>query len=626
MSRIDYTTLLDGGSKDTAQGAINKKWWLLKGEERAQAVSKILIFLAQYDSARQTQYQLSNRLYGNCDLMGINGLSLTKAASFKEAIKDRITYNVVQSTIDTVTSKMSKNKPKPMFLTSGGDYKIQRRAKKLDKFCEGVFYENDAFSLGVDVFRDACIFGDGCVHVFEKYGRVKFDRVLTSELYIDQNEAVNGGPRQLHRVKDVDRDVLLDLFPEKVALIEQANEASTELSESYQNVSDQIRVIESWHLPSGPNAKDGVHTIVIEKGELFSEPWEHDGFPFAFLSWSKKTQGFFSQGLAEQLQSIQLEINKLLFIIQRSMRLAGSFKVLIENGSKIVKEHLNNEVGAVITYNNTPPQYVVPPAVPLEYYSHLQTLKNLAYEQAGVSQLSASSQKPAGLNSGAALREYNDIESDRFQVIGHAYENFFLALARLSIQTAKAIYARDKSYKVRVHNDRFVETIDWKEINLKDDEYVMKIFPVSSLPDTPSGRLQTVQEFAQAGFITPRTATRLLDFPDLKQVETLANAQEDWIHQVLEKIVEDGDYTPPEPMMDLALAKELVLQYYAQGEVQGLEQDKLNQLIEFSEQVDALLQKGQGAAQPGAQPQAAPQPPPQSDLIQNTPTQPQGAA
>jgi hypothetical protein len=47
--------------------------------------------------------------------------------------------------------------------------------------------------------------------------------------------------------------------------------------------------------------------------------------------------------------------------------------------------------------------------------------------------LSAAAQKPAGLDSGKALREYNDIESDRFMTIGQAYERYYLQLAKLDI-------------------------------------------------------------------------------------------------------------------------------------------------------------------------------------------------
>lgn len=620
MNKVDYTSFSSDGQPQNTN-VFDKRWWTRDGDELAQAVAGIVKFISQYDSQRYTQYQMSARLYGNTDLMGMNGLSYSKIASVKTALKDRISYNVVQSAIDTVTSKMAKNKPKPLFLTSGGDYKMQRKAKKLDKFVEGVFYDNNAYHLGVDIFRDSSVWGDGIVHVFDHYGRIKYERVQSSELFVDWLEAFYGSPRQMHRVKNIDRQVLCDMFPEHKAAIMGANSASADLMGSYQNVADNVCTIESWHLPSGPEAKDGLHTICIENKPLLKEEWNKPFFPFAKLSWSKRLHGYWGQGLAEQIQNIQLEINKILWVIQRSFHLAGSFKVFVQNGSKVVKEHLNNDIGAIVSYNGVKPEYVVPPIVPMEIYNHLQTLKNSAYEQAGISQLSAASLKPQGLNSGKALREYNDIESDRFMTTGQAYENFYLDLAKLTVSCAKDIYSRDKKLSVTVPGKKFIETINWKEVDMEDDEFVLKIFPVSSLPSDPAGRLQTIQEYVQAGFITPRTARRLLDFPDLEQIEDLQNAEEDYLHEILEKIIEDGEYTPPDTEDDYALAKELVSEYIAQGKLGKLEEDKMEMLRTFNSQVNFLMQKAMPPAPPmvpgGGIPPANPVPTPTSDMIPN---------
>lgn len=619
MQKIDYATLSAQGAD--AYQASDKAWWACDKSERHQAVAKIVKALSQYDSKRETQYQISTRLYGNTNIMGLNGLSYAKITSVQNALKDRITYNVVQSAVDTVVAKIAKNKPRPLFLTSGGDYKIQRKAKKLNKFIDGLFYENGAYDLGTLVFRDSAVFGDGFIHVFEHYGRVAFERVLPSEMYVDWVESFYGKPRQLHRVKNVDRQVLINLFPEKRDQIMACSGASADLVGTYQNVADQITVVESWHLPSGPDATDGLHTINITTTNLFEEEYTKDYFPFAKMAWCPRMYGWWGQGAAEQLQNIQLEINKILWIIQRSMHLSGTFKVLIENGSSIVTEKLNNDIGSIIHYNGTKPEYVVPPIVPAEFYGQFERLKQLAYEQVGVSQLSAASTKPAGLNSGKALREYNDIESDRFNTIGKSYEKLFLDLAKIAIGCAKDIYTREGKYEVKVPGKKFIETIDWNEIDLDEDDYVMQMFPVSSLPNTPEGRLQTVQEYMQAGIISPRAGRRLLDFPDLDQIEDLANAQEDYLHQILEKIVDDGEFTPPDPFDDLGLAQELSLEYYTRSKLQGVEEDKLELLRRFNDQVLVLMQKSMPPAPEmgmGA-PQAAPAAPPVSDLIPNVP-------
>src|SRR6202453_542405 len=618
---MDYTQFSPFGAVPSTL-AINKQWWRVPKKDRAGSIIAAVKTISEGDSPRQTQYQISTRLYGNTNLLGLTGLSFSKVSAVASSIKDRVTYNVCQSVVDTLVAKMAKNKPKPLFLTSGVDYKLVRKSKKLTKFCDGIFYENEAYKLGPEILRDAEIFGDGIIHIFEQYGRVKWERVTPTELLVDTIETMYGHARQMHRVKAMDRGVVKDLFPGNSKVIEVANSTSGDLTGMYVNIADLITVTESWHLPSGPGAGDGLHVISLENGELFSEKWDKDYFPFVFIKSSKRLFGFWGQGAVERLQSIQLEINKILWVIQRSMHLHGTYRVWIKTGAKLPKEHINNDIGAVLV-SDEKPEYLSSSFIPQEYFNHLTTLKNQGYEQEGVSQLSATSKKPAGLDSGKALREYNDIESDRFTILGQAYETFFLDAAKLSIAVAKEIFEEEGEYKVTMPGKKFTETIDWKDIDLEEDEYVMKVFPVSSLPDDPAGRLQTIQEYMQAGILTIRQGRRLLDFPDLEMEETLDNAREEYLHTILEKMTEDNDYTAPEPEDDLVLANELSLEYYAVGKNQGLEEENLELLRRFRDQVGELLQKAMPPPPPTAPgpggPQAVPTPPPVSNMLPNAP-------
>lgn len=629
---IEFRDFTIGGERSGVPDKLpdnkERRWWMLKDQDAADVISGTLNLIRDAQSFRATQWIVSARLYGNLAPTTLAGVSFSKLAAQQPALRDRISYNVVQSVVDTAVSRVTRNRPKPLFLTNGGDYRKQREAKKLNTFLDGVFYENSTHQIGTTVFRDAAVWGDGFIHVFAKGDRVCHERVMSSEIFVDDVEALYGSPRQMHRVKQVDRQVLFDMFPDDADKIAGAKPSRTEEA-GRSIVADMLTVRESWHLASGPGADDGKHCITIDGAVLGEmEPWPHQWFPFARCQWTPRLYGYWGQGLAEQLQNIQLEINKLLWVIQRSMHLMGSFKVFIENGSKIVKEHLNNDVGSIISYTGTPPMYVTPPIVAPEVYQHLQTLKNSAYEQAGISQLAASSLKPEGLNSGRAIREYNDIQTDRFHAVAKSYENMFMDVARLSIEVVKMIAADKGGYEVRVPGKKAVDTIEWNDIRLNDDEYVMQCFPVSSLPNDPAGRLATIQEYAQAGFLTPRQARRLLDFPDLEQVENLANAEEDYLTMVFDKIVDDGDYTSPDPLDDLAMAKQLCLEYYAKGKANNLREDRLELLRRYLAQISEIEQAMMppppvGMPMPGAtgEPLAPPMPMPASDLVPNVPVQ-----
>ena len=57
---------------------------------------------------------------------------------------------------------------------------------------QGIFYENDSYALGEKIFRDACVFDGGVIHVYNHYNRVKYERVVPLELLVDEVEGFYG--------------------------------------------------------------------------------------------------------------------------------------------------------------------------------------------------------------------------------------------------------------------------------------------------------------------------------------------------------------------------------------------------------------------------------------------------
>ena len=206
---------------------------------------------------------------------------------------------------------------------------------------------------------------------------------------------------------------------------------------------------------------------------------------------------------------------------------ARRFKVLIENGSKIVSQHLNNEVGTIIHYSGVPPQYIAPPATNPELQQWIDALIAYGYQQEGVSRLSTTGEAPMGVESGKALRTLNQIGDDRFLFMSQQMEDFNLEIGRQAINVVKDIYARTKKYEVVFPDTKFMETVDWGDVQLDEEQYVLKAYPTSSLSDDITGRLAEIQELTQAGMISPRASRRLMDMPDVEMADSLANAAED---------------------------------------------------------------------------------------------------
>lgn len=615
-------------TKDKAKPGV-VSWWKGKTDKDTyQGVIDTAEFLKTNQQFRYRQAALYAKLYGNQSLFSFIG-SNSKIDQSAGLPADRPTFNLVQSATDTLVSRISQNRPSPVFLTDNGDYKQRNLAKKLNNFVAGEFYQTKTYAKAEYILRDAAVEGTGCLHVFEKDGKVATERVLLTELFVDPNEAIYGEPRQLYRLKLLDRQVLIDLFPKMEKQLSVAPAATVDGSaQATKSVSDLVLVVEAWHLKSGMEAGDGRHVIACQDALLLDEEWDKDQFPFVFMHYSTRLLGFWAQGLAEQLMGTQLEINGILHTISKAIKLVGVPRVFVEDGSKVVSAHQNNEVGVIIRYRGTKPSYEVAPCVPQEMYAQLQRLIDYGYQQSGVSALQATSQKPAGLNSGEAIRSYDDISSDRFAALSRRYDNFFIELAYLVIDLAKDIAKRDGEYSTIYPGKNGTQAIDLPKLSLLEDPFVIQCFNMSSLPRDPAGRMQKVTEMIQSGMISIKEGRRLLDYPDLEQVEKLANASEERIFQVLDDIVNEGKYTPPDPFMDLQLASELVVQYYNLYVSAKLEKKRAQMLRTFFSQVQAVLKAAQPAPPPGPPgaapgaaptPQAAPEALPTSPLIPNGP-------
>lgn len=616
-------------TKSVDESMTLSQWWLEKDSDKsASQMLASAAYLKESQGYRYKQAALYARLYGNQSLYSFAGSNMSKMDQTTGLPQERPTFNLVQSVTDTLVSRITQSRPKPVFLTDGSNYKQRTLAKKLNNFISGEFYHTKAYELGATCLRDACVEGDGIIHIYETPDkRVGLERVLLTELLVDPNEAMYGDPRQLYRIKLVDRSMLIANFPKFKEKLEIAAKAYPDNSaDSSKTVSDLVMVVESWRLPSGEDTGDGRHMLACSAGSLLDDEYTKKRFPFSFLKYSPRLLGFWAQGVAEQLMGTQMELNSILYTISRAIKLVGVPRVFVEDGSKVVNAHHNNEIGVIVKFRGTKPSYEVAPCNAPELYAERDKLIAYGYQQCGVSSMQAASQKPQGLDSGEAIRSYDDISTDRFASLARRYDNLFIDLAYQITDLAKDICERDNGYSTVYPNKDSTQEINLKKADLVEDSFIIQCFTQSSLPKDPAGRLAKVTEMVQSGMITLQEGRRLLDYPDLEQIEKLANAGEERIFKILDDIIETGAYTPPDPFIDLELATTLTVQYinlYGQAK---LEESKAQKLRDFFSQIQAIKKAAMPPPMPTAapaSPQALPEPLPQSPLIPNAPQQPQ---
>lgn len=610
------------------------RWWDRNGSEAtAKGVTSALAVLEKYWENRKLYLGTAARLYGNLPPTTMFGPTADPAAGFG-TMGARLTRNVIQSCIDTIQARVaSRIHPMVMWLSTNGTYRARRRAKRLTRFTDGLFREQKTNVLMPRVFKDAEIFGSGYVAVVLENGRIKFERLLESELRWDEIEARYGMPRQLHRVRPVDRDKLLALWPSKSAIINRADAFMARDNGDAQQapLSPLVQIRESWKLPDGPDAK-GRHVVTIPGGVLVDEEWTHDWYPIVKVDYNSRPIGWTGQGLVEILADTQVAINRHLHAISTSLYLMGTFKIALEEGSRVDPNQLTNGFGSIFWYRRTAsggglPAYLAPPAIQPELFDEVARLEQKAYQLSGVSMTTAGGIKQPGVNAAVAMREMVDIENDRFATVSANYEAAHVELGRIAVELlADSVERGDvDKYTVQDIGSRRKPIVDFEDIDFDRDEFSIQAFPVSSLPHDPAGRMQTVQEWIAAGWLDPKQGRRLLQFPDIQSWESLQDASTEWIEYALDEIIDGNRVIAPDPDEDnLAEALELVAQEILLAKLGGMEDDEpevMSNLRRYRDKVILLLQTKQAMAMPPQMP-AGPMGPPAAAPMGRPPPQP----
>jgi hypothetical protein len=597
------------------------KWWLAESDDQlCQELLSTTNYLTKIHQVRIRQASIYTRLYSGKPLY--NYLANVGSLDNSQQLPiGRPTANVVYACTDTLVSKASQEKPKPIYQGNDAHYKERKLAMQINDFVQGEFFRAKAYELGVLAFRDSCILGNGFIKVYPQIerdskgkaikGKVCLERTIETELLTDYNDAYYGNPRNLIQKKLVDRGVMIAMIPDKADLILKAHHGNVDNTPlSTDTISDQFIIAEGWHLPSSPNADDGRHVWVCSAGVLLDEPWTKEKFPFVKWSYNPNVVGWFAQGLAEILMPGQMEIYKALIIASQSLELMGVPRILIDEFSAILETAFNTNIGTIIKYNKVKPEFVNAQANNPELYEWIKWNIQNCFQMAGISSLSATGQKPAGLNSGEAQRAYMDIQTDRYAALMRRNQEAYTELAMEMTHCAAEIKKETGSYLTVYPGRDGTREVDLPDIDVLDDTFVFQCAEESSLPNDPAGRQAKLSEMLAAGEITTQEFRRLSSFPDLKQSDELANALEERILENLDAIIDEGKagYEPPDVFIldPTDLATKLTVNYINKYAVTDIEESKMQLLRDYFTQVQNLKQQANPPPPPMAPPGAAP--------------------
>lgn len=540
--------------------------------------------------------------------------------------------NVIASCVDTVHAQIATVDVLPKYETDNGGWTVQKTAKRLGRYAEGLGKLLEIPKTCKRAFKSMPKKGTGVVKVYvNHWDEVKVEAVRIDDLVVDEAECRNGGtPRQMHRrMVNVDRAELIAMFPDKEDEIRAAQRGSrwSNMWAGYRPVvDDELVVIESHKLPVGRKGKAGYrpgrHTICADGVDLLDEEWHKDHFPYVWGVWEEREGGFYGISLTEGIAGIQRALNKRNLQIDRGLDLGAFPTTYVSMADANIAIQTINRLGSVAVYKGQQPMTVQPPAVSPEVYQTRQDLKSAAYENSGVSRMASQAVKPAGIDSGVAMREYRDQTTQRFATQEEAYEDFVLQVYWLALECCKEL--GEKAPKIPKVTRFGTRRLEWKDVDMGDVKVQMSA--ASTLSRTPAGRMQTALEWAQAGVISTDEFRKLSEHPDLDRILSLYTQGMESIEEDIEAI-EDGMSVTPEPFSNLALAQRMAQMAYLRdrriADPDG-EDSAPEEVLEALRQY-AVIAADMLNPQPANQNVAAPAAPMPGEMAGPVPGQPQAA-
>jgi len=587
----------------------SKAWWEEKTKPKALSPALgIFKFFADHDKNRLSAYNAYSRIYLNRDIDDSDYLaSYTAAWNTEDNSYSRVPINLAKIFIDAAHARITKQNPRPVFVSKGGNFSLQKKAQNMQKWVEYADHFTDARTIKKAASLNAQIYGNGfvktCPHPV--VDEVMTTNIHPADIFVDPMEAsANATPTHIYQRAYVSRSRLMKLFAKHKDKIRRAARITDQDTYQWRRQDQKalgtvVEVIEGWRLPSYHGAGDGKHIIFVSNQVLVLDEWEHDCFPISNTKWKDDpTLGFWGISQTEELLGVHFDFNHTITNIETCIDAMPTPFILVPESGNISEGELGNVNAIVINYADKAPTFELPPSVPADVTNYAQSIWDKGLQISRLVALGMPRETPKGFETGQAVRDYNDIQSTELAPQYEAFERFNVQCYEADVRAGRDIYARNPNWKVVLRKDKYtIEEIDWSQLDddPRRDSFVIQVFPASMLSQTPAGRKSDVLDYFNAGWLDVGEAMSLLDFPDMDEFRNLKDAPRKNIARILEEMLDDDEYTPPEPTLDLRLAMKMTQMYINKAQAMGVPEERVSNLRQFMRQVHTLLQKSEEA-------------------------------
>jgi len=439
--------------------------------------------------------------------------------------------NTIKSVIDSLVSKLANQKVRPYFNPINGTWKTKKVVKNIQQYFDILFDREDVNKKVSDAFRNACIMGRSYIFINPLNNKIMVlpaHCVATLKSEEKYGEVKHGLVRFLHFPTSSLKDYGID----------------------FSGAQGRCSLYMYF------DTDEHVCKIFVNSSLKKTIPYKHDEMPWVTVYYNTPVMGNECTSIVQELDGIQTQIDFINAQISAATQLTPANQTFVIEGSNLNPKDLSNKAGVVYGIK-MPPGVNTPPVVSVQqrmfdpqWQQLLEYYVKQAYEIVGISQLSAMSKKPSGLDSGTALATMEDIESDRFETQVTNYIRVFVNLANLIINIV------DEDAEV-LPSDINVSAIKWKDVKKQKDLFKIQYSAATSLSKDPAEKIKQIVQMTQIGLITPDKVARYLDMPDLEDAYSEASATADGVSQCISRAIEEDDYDIPTWVSYEALSNEI---------------------------------------------------------------------
>lgn len=537
--------------------------------------------LKNYGGKRRSKYMRNYRRYSNTPYASIDDVKTPSEIGWilgADGEDDTVLtprLNIIKSCIDTLTSKIAQSKVRPFFNCLNGSFKDIQIVKQAQQYFDVYFDAQNVNKVVSEAFRDSCIFDTGAIYVDEYSKHVR--KALPWQVHFRPSEMNYG---KLTRVYYEQKQFPVSLLP---------------------FVIDQLRGYDYVTYGVYYDTYNRAKAIYIpEISLLLKKPYESDRVPFVFLHFNSPVLGDSSESVVDMLNALQITVDELMTRIKDAAMLNPAMKIFVPEGSTIKANMLSNRTGEIMTYKlspnmtHTPVTTATPDFISNQYMETVNEIKQFAYEMVGISELSATSRKPTGLDSGIALQTAENIESDRFETQLNQVVRAYVDIAKTCIACF------DKDEDILPENSRRM-SVRWGDIVAEAKSMSIQFSGADALSKDPSTKLQQLQMLAQAGVLPASRIAQFMEIPDLQSGYSLTNNAINAVMTVIDDCVNKGvtdvpEYVPFQMLKEEIINTQLSLKA-ANSEKNGGDIDRLTELYERVEEKERKWQEDMQAVQ-----------------------------